>query len=451
MVIDRLSRLASIPALVLSALFFIGSALPSAALTLLRDADIEHALTRLAAPVLNSAGLNPKRVRILIVNDDSFNAFVIDSRAIFVNYGLILKVSSAEMLQAVIAHEAAHIANGHITRRTQNLKSANTASGLGMALAAIAAAAGGGQAAAGIALGTRSSAMRSFLAHTRAEESSADRSAAGYLTRAGISPQGMVDVHSIFAGQELLSVHRQDPYMRSHPLSSDRVRAAKAYVASHGDDAAPRPDDDYWFNRARGKLSAFVRSPKWTFSRAEKEPYPDVRLMREAVAHHRGNALQKALSSINAAIAARPDDAYYYELKGQILMENRRWKEALAAYGTAVELNSSEALILGSYGRAQLAAGQPKSAIQSMEKARARDFRNTTLLRDLSLAYAKTGQNGMAAVVTAERYALQGRIDDAGLHAKRAMAQLPRGSAPWRRAEDVFVAFEQAQKRKRNK
>jgi predicted Zn-dependent protease len=449
MAFDRLSRLASIPALFLSALLFAASALPASALTLLRDADIEHALTRLAAPVLSAAGLNPKRVRVLVVNDDSFNAFVIDSRAIFVNYGLILRVDTPEMLQAVLAHEAAHIANGHITRRTQNLKSANTASGLGLALAAIAAAAGNGEAAAGIALGSGSSALRGFLAHTRAEEASADRSAAGYLTRAGISPQGMVDVHRIFAGQELLTAAGQDPYMRSHPLSSDRVRAAKAYVASYGADQPRREEDIYWFNRARGKLSAFIRSPKWTHTRSKKEPYKDVRLMRQAAAYHRQNELGKALASIDGALAERPGDAYYYDLKGQILMENRRWNDALAAYRKAVELSPGDPLILGGYGRAQLAAGQPKAAIQSMEKARARDFRDTKLLRDMSLAYAKTGQNGQAAVVTAERYALMGRIDDAGIHAKRAMAQLPRGSAGWRRAEDVLIAYERSQKRKR--
>ncbi len=449
MAFDRLSRLASIPALFLSALLFAVSSVPAAAPSLLRDSDIEQALTKLSAPVLTAAGLNPKRVRILVVNDSSFNAFVIDSRAIFVNYGLILAVGKPEMLQAVIAHEAAHIANGHITRRTQNLKSASTASGLGLALAAIAAAAGGGEAAAGIALGTSSSALRSFLAHTRAEEASADRSAAGYMTRAGISPQGLVDVHAIFAGQELLSAASQDPYMRSHPLSSDRVRAAKAYVAQFGRGEAERAEDVYWFNRARGKLSAFTRSPKWTQSRSKKEPYKDVRLMRQAIAYHRQNNLQKALAGINGAIATRPNDPFYYDLKGQILMENRRWNDALAAYGQAVKLAPDDALILGGYGRALLAAGQPKAALPPMEKARARDFRDTRLLRDMSLAYAKTGQNGLAALATAERYALMGRIDDAGIHAKRAMAQLPRGSAPWRRAEDVLVAYERSQKRKR--
>lgn len=448
MVIDRLSRLASIPAILLSALFLIASALPSAAINLLRDADIEHGLNRLAAPILNAAGLNAKRVRILVVNDSSFNAFVVDSQTIFVNYGLILKVTSPEMLQAVIGHEAAHIANGHLSRRMQNMRSARSASGLGIALAVLAAAAGAGEAAAGIAAGTQSSALRGFLAHTRAEESSADRSAAGYLTRAGITPQGLVDLHQIFAGQDLLSTANQDPYMRSHPLSRDRLRAAKAYVASFGDQSKPNADADYWFARVRGKLSAYTRAPKWTQRRAREEASKDIRLMREAVAYHRQRNLKKSLQALNGALAQRPNDAYYHDLKGQIYLENRRWNDALSAYRRAVDLAPSEPLILGGYGRSLLAAGQPKQAIKAMEKARARDFRDTRLLRDLSLAYAKTGQNGMAALVTAERYALQGRMEDAGRHATRASALLPRGSAAWRRAQDVLVAAEQYQKRK---
>jgi len=447
MVIDRLYRLASIPALLLSAVLVVASALPSAAITLLRDADIEYGLNKLAAPVLSAAGLNAKRVRVLVVNDSSFNAFVIDSQTIFVNYGLILKVTSPEMLQAVIAHEAAHIANGHLARRMQNMRSANSASGLGIALAVLAAAAGAGEAAAGIAIGTQSSALRAFLSHTRAEESSADRSAAGYLTRAGITPQGLVDLHQIFAGQELLSATNQDPYMRSHPLSRDRLRAAKAYVSSYSGQSASNAEANYWFARTRGKLSAFIRSPKWTKRRAHEEAAKDVQLMREAVSYHRQRNLEKSLNALNGAVALRPNDAFYYDLKGQILMENRRWNQALSAYRHAVDLAPSEPLILGGYGRALLAAGQPKQAIKAMEKARARDFRDARLLRDMSLAYAKTGQTGMAALVTAERYALQGRMDDAGRHAKRASALLPRGSATWRRAQDVLVAAEQYQKR----
>lgn len=449
MTFDRFSRLASIPAVVFCLMLYIASSVQAASISLLRDADIEQGLARLAAPVLRASGLNAKRLRVLVVNDSQFNAFVLDSRTIFINYGLILKVTSPEMLQAVIAHEAAHISNGHLGRRMQNLKSAGTAAGLGLALAALAAAAGAGDAAGGIAIGAQSSALRGFLSHTRAEESSADRAAARALKSAGIDPGGLLDLHRLFAGQEVLSAARQDPYMRSHPLSRDRIRAAQAFVKAHGHTGAADPQAEYWFARLRGKLSAFKRAPKWSLRRATEEAHRDIRLMREAVAHHRRNDLQKALRGINGALALRPQDAYYHDLKGQILFENRRWAAARNSFARAVQLAPSDPLVLASYGRAQLAAGAPTAALKTMEKSRSLDFRNAILLRDMSQAYAKTGQTGMAALVTGERYALAGRFNDAGLHAKRAVALLPRGSSAWRRAQDVVLAYEQSQKRKR--
>lgn len=459
MFIDRVSRLGSIfvsalgkrPVIALTGFLYLMSTIPAGAISLLRDAGIEHALSQLSAPILRSAGLSPTRVRVLVVNDSRLNAFVIDSRTIFLNYGLIQKVQSAAALQAVIGHEAAHIANGHLARRTANMQNARTVAGLGLLLAVVAAAAGSGEAAGGIAAGTSSSALRSFLRHTRAEEAAADRSAASYLRDSGIDPQGLVDLHQIFYGQELLNISRQDPYMQSHPLTRDRLRAAQAYVAAHSGSIKSNPDAEYWFARARGKLSAFNRAPKWTLRRAHEETSDDIRLMREAVAYHRNRDLTPALRAIDAAIALRPDDPYYYDLKGQILIENRKTDRAIAAYETATTLAPRESLILGGLGHALLAAGQPKTALVPLEKARDRDFRDTRVLRDLSLAYAKTDQNGMAALVTAERYALLGKMPDAGRQAKRASNLLPRGSAPWQRAQDVLIAAERFEKRKKKR
>ncbi len=449
MAFERVSQLASIPALCLALAAWVVTAVQASAIGLIRDPDIEHGLRELAFPILRAAGLNTNRVRIMVVNDMTFNAFVIDYNTIYLNSGLILTVDSAEMLQAVIAHEAAHIANGHLARRTANLEAAQRKAMLGNAIAILAAAAGGGEAAAGIAAGTSSSAMRSFLAHTRAEEASADRSAASYLRWADVSPSGMVALHRKFAGQELLGYDQQDPYMRSHPTSRDRLRASEAFLYEFGDKAPQNANAEYWFARVKGKLSAFIRSPTWTFRRSKEEKDRDIRLMREASAHHQNRNLASARAAIDAALEIRPNDPFYYELKGQILLENRRVKEAIGAYKLAVENAPNDALILAGYGRALLSDGQTKNALQALEKARSRDYRNARLMQDLAIAYSKTGNNGMASTVTAERYALEGRLSDAGIHARRAVGQLPEGSTGWQRAHDIMLASERAQKRKK--
>lgn len=439
----RVSLLASIPALI----FCLFSQVAEAR-GLLRDADIEYGLKQLATPVLNAAGLSPSRVKILVVNDSSLNAFVIGNDAIFMHYGLINEMENAAMLQGVIAHEAAHIANGHLTRRMNNLASARTAAGFGLALAAAAAAAGGAEAAAGVLLGTQSSAMNRFFAHTRAEEASADQSAVRYMRSAGVDPSGMAQVLELFRGQELLSETRQSPYTRTHPLSRDRVRALDGFVTAYGGSAGSTQNADYWFERVKGKLSAYTRSPKWTLRRLNDSPYTDVRLLREAVAEHRQSRTSQALRAIDAAIGQRPTDPFLHDQRGQILLETRNFKAAEAAYGRAVQLAPNDPLVLSGYGRALLINENTTKARQVLEKARTIDFRDGTMLRDLSVAYAKSGQNGMASLVTAERYALAGRLNDAGIHAKRATGLLAEGSGPWQRAQDVLIASQRAANRR---
>lgn len=404
---------------------------------LLRDSDIEEGLSQLAAPVLIAAGLSPVSTKILVVNDDRLNAFVIDRRHIFLHSGLILRSKTPEMLQSVIAHEAAHIANGHIARRRQALQLTRNAANFGTALAvAVGAASGSGQAATGIALGIRGSATRKFLSHSRAEESSADQSALGYMVRSGINPMGMVDTLDMFVGQENLIVGRQDPYVRSHPLTRDRMRSVETMAMAH-DDLPSDPGMVYWHARVVGKLSAFQRAPSWTLGRVKDSHSEDIKHMRSAIAHGRAGQINLAIQAIDRAIAQRPNDPFYQDLKAELYMRNRAFSQSARAYKKAHDMRPKDAIILAGYGRALLADGQFSQALDILERARVRDFRNSALLRDLGVAYSKLGKNAMASLVTAERYALQGRIKDAKVHANRAAAGLPVGSPSWQRAQDV--------------
>jgi predicted Zn-dependent protease len=433
-----------------AALVGLALALPAQARGLIRDADIEHALAELARPVLNAAGLSASQVRILVIDDPGLNAFIVDNRHIFIHSGMLLKLDTPAQVQAIVAHEAAHIQNGHIARRLQSAQRANSVTGLGLALAIAAAASGaGGSAASGLAVGVASSANRVFMSHTRAEESSADASAVRYMVRAGVDPNAFIEVLDIFRGQELLSRGRQDPYAVTHPLSRDRLRAVSALAQAAGPAPAPSPEATYWFARAIGKLSAFTRAPAWTMRRLGDSPSEDIRLMREAIAQHRKPDTRRAIATIDRLAAMRPRDPFVHELRGQILLESRQAGAAVAAYKRATDLAPGHALLMGGYGRALLAAGNPGAARKVLEQARSRDFRDPRILRDLAVAYAKTGDPGLASVVTAERYALLGRFDDALIHAKRAEGMLPRGSRAGLRAQDVISAAEAALRQRR--
>ncbi|GGE26777.1 peptidase M48 [Primorskyibacter flagellatus] len=437
------------PVLLILALVFATFPRNLPAASLIRDADIEHALGELASPILRAAGLSTSRVGVYVVNDNNMNAFVLDPTAIYIHSGMILRLTSAAELQSVIAHEAAHIANGHLVRRATNMQATKNVMMLGMALSAVAGVASGrGDVASGVAIGMTSSAQRVFFGHTRAEESAADQSGVRFMAVAGVDPQGAVKVMELFAGQEALPASRQDVYAQSHPLSRDRLRQLKVLATKYSKGPRPDPQADYWFDRAKGKLSAFIRNPKWTFQRLNDSPAPDVRAMREAVAHHRQNQTKKALAAMDRARAARPGDPYYEELRGQILLESRNWGAAANAYAAAMKGDPRNPLIQAGYGHALLALGgadRTRQAIPYLERAVASDWRNSMALRDLGTAYAKSGNPGMGALVTADAHAMNGRTKEARILAKRAADLLPNGSAGWQRAQDVLNAVEDAE------
>ncbi|SLN11955.1 M48 family metalloprotease [Pseudooctadecabacter jejudonensis] len=421
----------------------IGLASPAQAVSLIRDADIENSLDQLAAPILRAAGLNPNRVRILVVDDSSLNAFVLGNNAIFIHAGLLQRLGAADEVQAVIAHEAAHIANGHLSRRLSNLRGSRSAAGFGIALAlAVALASDNPQAAGGVAAGAAGAAQRQFFAHTRAEEAAADQSSIRYMLRAGVDPAAATRVLDVFRGQEALSVSRQDPYTRTHPLTTDRIRALRGLVAANPGTPRDTTAADFWFARAQGKLSAFRQNPGWTLRRVRGDDSP-IGLMRRAVAHHRQANANEAIRAMQTLLAQYPNDAYWHELFGQILLESRQPGPAVTSYRNAVSLNNDEPLILGGYGRALLALDSAQGnaeAVRVLERARALDGQSASILRDLGQAYARSGRPGLASLATAERYALTGRVRDAVVHAQRAADRLPRGSASWQRAQDVLSA-----------
>ena len=77
-------------------------------------------------------------------------------------------------------------------------------------------------------------------------------------------------------------------------------------------------------------------------------------------------------------------------------------------------------------------------ALDALEKAHDRDPRNISLLRDLARAYAIDGDDGMASLMTAKRYAARGGFRDAAIHARRAADLLPNGSPGHRQATDII-------------
>jgi predicted Zn-dependent protease len=420
---------------------------PAAARGLIRDAEIEATLARISYPLFRAAGLNPSRVNIYIVNSAEPNAFVAGGQNLFIHSGLIMRLDTLDQLRSIIAHEAGHIAGGHIARRDAALGGARGIAGLGV-LAAIAAAAGGSpEAGLAIASASQQAAQRSALAHSRAEEASADQAGLRYMTAAGADPAAILEVLRLFQGQEALVSSRMDAYARTHPLWRERIALLEERIAALPPAGPPDPTDVYWHARMVAKFTGFMQSPGTTLRLYPPSDTSESAALARAVAYHREPSVARALAQVDALIAARPDDPYYHELRGQFLLESGRAVEAAQSYRRAVALAPNEPLILGGLGRALLNTNDPAAvpeAADALRRARTKDKADTGVLRDLALAEARLGNQGAAALATAERYALTGRFEDARHHAERAAALLPTGSPGWRQAQDVITMARRA-------
>jgi predicted Zn-dependent protease len=420
---------------------------PVAALSLIRDAEIEATLARVANPLFRAAAMNPATVNIYLVNDRAPNAFVAGGQNIFVHTGLVTELDSLDQLRAVIAHELGHLTGGHQTRRDQALRGTRGVALIGMLGAAAAAVGGSPEAGVAIATGTGQAAYRSALAHGRSEEASADQAGLSFLAASGGDPRAMLEVLDHFRGQEALSGRFADPYAQNHPLWGERIEMIEQRAAQMPPGREPSAEDAYWHRRMAAKLGAFLDSPAQTLRKYPAGDSSEIATLARAIAYHRRPDPAATAASMEALLRLRPEDPYYRELEGQFLLESGKAAPAAEAYRRAVALAPDEPLILGGLGRALLNMddeGVTAEARDALARSAAKDPANGAVLRDLALAEARLGNEGAAALATAERFALEGRFRDAERNARRAAALLPVGSPGWRRAEDLITMARRA-------
>lgn len=443
----RISLRTRLLAALLAVVLATGAAAPLRALELIRDAEIERTLARISDPLFRAAGLSPAVVNIYIVNSPDLNAFVAGGQNIFLHTGLLTRLETVDQLRAVIAHETGHIAGGHLTRRNEALKGARGVAALGMIGALAASAAGSPEAGLAIISGSQQAALRNALAHSRAEEAAADQAGLRYLAYARSDPEAFLEVMRMFRSREGFTGSGRQSYTRTHPLWSERLTLIENKVRELPARSEIDPETAYWHGRMVAKLEGFLAPPRETLDRYPDSDTSETARLARAVALHRLPDPDRALAEVEALIDLRPEDAFYHELKGQFLLELGRAEVAAASYRRAADLAPRQAQILGGLGRALLnmdSAEATREARDVLREAARLDRGDTGIWRDLALAEARTGNDGAAALATAERLMVEGKPNEAIRNAARALDLLPRGAPGWRRAEDLTTMARRA-------
>lgn len=440
-------------ALSLIVIAFVGNPVGAAAakISLIRDAEIENIIRTYMTPVFQVAGLDPRAVKIFLVNDDRLNAFVAGGQNIFVNTGLLMKSKGPGAVIGVLAHEAGHIAHGDVALAHDTMTETRAQQILSMLLGAAAGLASGrGDVGAAVMAGGQRATEENYFRHSRTQEGAADAAAMRYLDATHESSEGLLNFLEGMSDQELLPERFQDPYLLTHPLTRDRIDALKAHVESSPYTNKRFPPAYYeMHDRMVAKLYGFMEPTSVTL---RKYPESDTSLparYARAIAYYRIPDLAKALPLINGLIAERPDDPYFRELKGQMLFENARPKEALEPLEKAVQLAPDAVPIRLLLARVQLELDDPaqlQPAITNLQAALLKERDNASVWRNLAIAYGRNGQMGESALALAEQAILHGDKKEARGQAQRALKMLKPGTAPALRAEDILHSTDDRKK-----
>jgi predicted Zn-dependent protease len=420
-------------------------------LPLIRDSEIEGILSDYAKPLFKAAGLGSGRIKMRIVQNDAFNAFVLDGKNVFVHTGTLMQANTPNEVIGVIAHETGHITGGHMAALRARIAKDQTRAllaqilGIGLMVAGgVSGSDGLGGAGQGVMFGGNEVIMRSLLAERRQQESAADQAGLTFLNATKQSGRGMLATFERFAAQEYISDAQKEAFARSHPLSLDRLaRLRKLVETSPYYAVKDSPELQLRHDLMRAKLSGYLEKPAVVYNRyPETDQTLPARYARALASFFRGGpgALETALAQTDALIASRPSYPYFWEAKGDLLMRAGRTHEAIPALRQALKLDPNSSLIqvqlAGALQEDQGDAGVTESV--ALLRKSLIDDENSRAYRLLANSYYKQGKRPEADAMIAQAYFIEGDVKEAQLFAKRAQVKLRSGTPEWLKNDDII-------------
>ena len=416
---------------------------------LIRDAEIEGLLRLYSKPIFKAAGLNPSAVHVYIINNNKINAFVAEGQRLFIHTGLLMRAQTPNEVIGVLAHETGHIAGGHLARMGNELDKASIKSIIGtlIGVAAMVGGAAAGQngaakAGQGIVIGSQGLAQRGFLSYQRDMEASADNAALKFLKATEQSPKGMLNLFQLLANESLAATADADPYLFSHPMPLERIRNLE--LAAKASTFFDKPDAPQLMLRhqlMQAKLAGFLESPQTVFQRYPTSNNSLPSRYARSIAMFRKGDNKNAIPIMDSLIKDLPTDPYFWELKGQALLEGGQAAQALAPLKQANTLLPNSGLLQILYAQALLATdsnANAKIALSLLVRAKRTESDSIDIHKNSAIAYAKLGDFPRAELATAEAAMAQGDTTLAVEKAKFAVDQFKHGSVEWLKANDIL-------------
>lgn len=416
-------------------------ALNAGAATLINDTEIERGIAKIIAPIANAAKIPDDRLKIFIVRDDDFNAFVRGGEDIFIYTGLLKQIKTPNALQAVIAHELGHTIGGHMIqiadRQRAELIRTLIIQSLGVGLMV---AGGNPTAGVGVLAGSTGIAQQSLLSFTRDEERIADDLAVDLMVDANQNPNGLITVFEQMRDMHGAFESRVNPNRVNHPLTTERLNNAKTKIkdlkkiptVSESQIATENAE----YELLRAKLIGYLNTEKNILTVYPYSDKSDAAIYARAIANMRGGNLALAKTGTQTLIKRHPKSPYFYELLGDIEFQYGHYDDSVAAYEQSLKLTENAPQIETALALVLSERGKDGDA------ARARELcKHAVLIEPAPLSYwilARVTENGESDWAMAEFYKMNGDMANAKKYAKMAQKKSKKNSPEYIKSGDIL-------------
>ena len=426
-------------------LLFVLIPISSFGATLINDTETERLLRELVLPLSRAADISDDALRIYIVQDTDFNAFVRGGQDVYINTGLLTQIKNPSAFQAVVAHELGHVLGGHLSQMSNRMSAETARTMLIQALGVGLMVAGGNPTlGAGVMAGSTGVAQQSMLAFTRDEERIADNMGLSLMAKSGTDVNGFITVLEQMRNISGISESKINPNRINHPLTSERLNNIKTQISQLTDYKQPTADSaskhTELFEHIRAKLIGYLEPTSRVFERYPYSDKSDSALYARAIANMRLGKLKSAATGTRTLISRNPDNPYYYELLGDIEYQSGSYDSGVSAY------EKSLALLGDSAPQIETALALTLTARDGTgDNQRATEMAKRALLVApaplaywvLARAYAKQ-DSGLQDWAFAEYYNMLGKTEMAHDYAKRAQQKLPKSSPEYLKSSDIL-------------
>ena len=409
--------------------------------TLINDTEIESGITEIIKPIAKAANIPENRLKIYIVNDDSFNAFVRGGEDVFIYTGLLKQIKSPNALRAVVAHELGHTIGGHMIQIADKMQAEMMrtmiiqALGIGLMVAG-----GNPSAGAGVLAGSAGVAQQSMLSFSRDEERMADDLAVDLMVKANEDPNGLIEVFQQMHDIQGAFETRVNPNRINHPLTSERLNNAKTKIANtkkipkQSADKIAKEKTNYDILRA--KLIGYLDTDKTVLTLYPYKDKSDAAIYARAIANMRAGNLDTAKTGIQTLIKRHPKSPYFYEMLGDIEYQYGHYDDSVDAYKQSLTLSNNAPQI--ETAMAVVLAERNKSG----DKERASELcRHVILTEPSPLAYwilARVSDGATSDWAMAEFYKMNNDEKNARKYAKLAQRKAKKDSPEYIKSGDIL-------------